>query len=280
MELQGELNRLAGTTNLESAGAANVLAGTSKLELVGALNAYAGTTGLELNGVLKVIAAAHGGNPALDGNAALIGATTFSGPGDLSGLQLRLDASQLTAADGATVSTWPDVSGNGRNATAPGNSPVCKTNIVNGLRVVRFTQSPATPLVTANFMSGFTSGEGFIVVRIFPANTTTGGWWEGGTQSNSLHPFSDNNIYEGFGSTVRKSLGASPTTLNVFNVWNVSSASGAWTARINSTTVHTTSTNTVGFQNSLTVGSGGSSSGLCVQSGADIHRTRANVELP
>lgn len=68
MDLVGELNRLAGTTGLEAAGAANAWAGTTGLELVGALNAKAATTGLELNGVCKLL-----GSSALDSNAALVG---------------------------------------------------------------------------------------------------------------------------------------------------------------------------------------------------------------
>ena len=49
-ELAGVLNQIAGTTNLETAGAANIYAknsgyaGPYNLELVGALNALAGKT--------------------------------------------------------------------------------------------------------------------------------------------------------------------------------------------------------------------------------------------
>ena len=73
-ELVAELNRLAGTTGLEAAGAANEWAGTQGLELVGALNAKAGTSGLELLGVLNVLAGTKG----LGANEA---ATRISGAG-------------------------------------------------------------------------------------------------------------------------------------------------------------------------------------------------------
>lgn len=46
MEVQGNLNRLAGTSGLGEAGAANTWAATTDLELQGALNAKAGTSGL------------------------------------------------------------------------------------------------------------------------------------------------------------------------------------------------------------------------------------------
>jgi len=41
LDLQGELNRLAGTSGLGAAAAANAWAGTTGLEVVGALNAKA-----------------------------------------------------------------------------------------------------------------------------------------------------------------------------------------------------------------------------------------------
>lgn len=66
-DLQGELNRLAETTNLDSAGAANVWAGTTGLELVGALNVKAGTWGVGFNRVCNLIAGTEG----LEGLAAL-----------------------------------------------------------------------------------------------------------------------------------------------------------------------------------------------------------------
>jgi len=64
-ELVSELNRLAGTSGLEAAGAANAWAETTRLELVGALNYKASTGGLELEGAIRAIALAQGGNPNL-----------------------------------------------------------------------------------------------------------------------------------------------------------------------------------------------------------------------
>lgn len=58
--LQGSLNRLAGTTNLDAQGAANVWAGTTGMDLVGALNYRAGTFGVGLQGVLNLLAGTTG----------------------------------------------------------------------------------------------------------------------------------------------------------------------------------------------------------------------------
>ena len=60
-------------------------------------------------------------------------------PADLTGLVIWLDASQLGLANGAAVTTWPDLSGAGRNlAAGQGTVPHLKTNELNGLSVVRF----------------------------------------------------------------------------------------------------------------------------------------------
>lgn len=76
-ELATNLNRIAGTTELDAQGAANAWAETSQNDLVGALNVVAGTTGLELNGVIKLLAFNYGGNHLLDSYDALDTAVSF-----------------------------------------------------------------------------------------------------------------------------------------------------------------------------------------------------------
>ncbi len=57
----------------------------------------------------------------------------------VTGAALWLDASQLTGlANGATVTTWTDISGNGNNATATGSAATYQTGVLNGQPVVRF----------------------------------------------------------------------------------------------------------------------------------------------
>lgn len=82
-ELVYELNRLAGTSNLEAAGAANVIAGTTGLELVGALNVRAGTTGLELNAVCRYLASIYDGDSSADAQGALASIEELQGIGEL-----------------------------------------------------------------------------------------------------------------------------------------------------------------------------------------------------
>lgn len=77
-ELAYELNRLAGTENLDAAGAANAWGETDNLELVGAINHLAHTTNLELNGAIKALAFLFDGDPTLDVFNALDSAVKFT----------------------------------------------------------------------------------------------------------------------------------------------------------------------------------------------------------
>ncbi len=62
-------------------------------------------------------------------------------PLSISGLKLWLKADAITGLnDGDAVTTWPDLSGNGNDATqaTAAKKPVYKVNIINGKPVVRF----------------------------------------------------------------------------------------------------------------------------------------------
>lgn len=61
-------------------------------------------------------------------------------PKEISGLQLWLDASTINQADGTAVASWSDLSGNAYDAAqaTTASQPTYKTNIQNGLGVVRF----------------------------------------------------------------------------------------------------------------------------------------------
>lgn len=61
-------------------------------------------------------------------------------PKEISGLQLWLDASTINQVDGTAVTSWADLSGNAYDAAqaTTASQPTYKTNIQNGLGVVRF----------------------------------------------------------------------------------------------------------------------------------------------
>ncbi|HVU80034.1 MAG TPA: hypothetical protein VHD37_01585 [Candidatus Paceibacterota bacterium] len=112
-------------------------------------------------------------------------------PSDVSGLVEWLDASQITGkADGDSVATWTDASGNGYDATAVGGSPTYQTNILNGRPVLRFVaassqkmrahptvNTPYTLFVVARLNGG---SNGRILGSIYPNNQNyLCGWWNG-----------------------------------------------------------------------------------------------------
>ena len=70
------------------------------------------------------------------------GISLAAGPTNVTDAALWLDASQLIGlANGATVSTWTDMSGNGNNAIAAGSVATYVTGALNGQPVVRFNSN-------------------------------------------------------------------------------------------------------------------------------------------
>ena len=66
--------------------------------------------------------------------------TVIAGLPVTNGLVARYDAQKITGlTDGATITNWPDSSGNGNTATNAGGTPVYVAQGYNGLPVVRFT---------------------------------------------------------------------------------------------------------------------------------------------
>lgn len=162
------------------------------------------------------------------------------------------DAATITYSTGTYVSQWADKSGNANHATQPAGDtqrPDLLPNIVNGLPGVYFQTDDA--LQITNFASGFTAGEVFIVVKLNadPAGSShDSGFWKF-TSDTTPHvlPFTDGNFYDGWGSTARKSTGNPSASFTSPRLYNVRSASGAWSSHVDGTQHYTTATNTVGF---------------------------------
>lgn len=130
-ELAAELNRIAGTTNLDAQGAANVWAGTTNRDLVGALNAKAGTTGLELNGVLKLLT-----GTTKDSNGALIGYVPYTIPDAPTVSTVTAGDNQVSVAfapplsDGGNAITGYTATSTPGSVTASGvSSPIVVTGL-------------------------------------------------------------------------------------------------------------------------------------------------------
>lgn len=180
-------------------------------------------------------------------------------PTDVTNCELWLAADNIVGLnDGDAVTTWSDASGNARDATqaTAAKKPIYKTAIVNGEPIVRFDGSDDV-LALPNFLTGFTAGEMFVVVKIDvdpPAASGQTGCWNFGSGARSHYPFTDGTIYDHFGTDTRKTTVDPTPALTSFRLYNAISASGEWTSNLNGTQLFTTATNTVGWSTAPLVG--------------------------
>lgn len=149
-------------------------------------------------------------------------------------------------ADGDPVKVWTDQSGNGANATASTDAarPLLKLSILNGQPVLRADGSDDRMGWTgAGLWGSHSSYEGFIVIKKVVDSDEGGCWWFG-SNDNSHYAYSDGNIYDGFFTNVRKTVGDPSPSLAAWRLFNCISASGEWTANLDGTQIFTTATNT------------------------------------
>jgi len=165
------------------------------------------------------------------------------------------------------ITTWSDESGNGNDMTqsTTANKPTYITAGINSKASVAFDldHAGARFFTLGSFMSGFTAGEIFVVVgnetdpQGTPANT---GFWNFSSQGatpccpDTHFPWTEGTIYDSWGTTVRKTVGNPSPSLTTARVYNVQSASGAWLAALDGSTLLSTGTNTVGFATAPTLG--------------------------
>ena len=200
----------------------------------------------------------------LQGIPGIIGAGIRSagvpGPSSITGLQVWLRADSYSLNDGDPISTdWTDLSGNSR-APSPINTPTFRTNQVNGKPVVEFTSASNEYFDSFNGWnpSGQTAGHGFIVIKVKndpPAvDTASGLWYFGSTALDTHYPYTDSNIYDGFGSTTRQTVGDPTPSLATYRLYEVFSASNDWGALLDGASLFSTGTNTVGFNSAPRLG--------------------------
>ena len=100
-------------------------------------------------------------------------------------------------------------------------------------------------------LSALTAGEAFFLIANTndPAAASVSSILQYmGTSAFESHvPFTDGNIYDDFGSTVRKTVGNPTPSFTSPRIYNVVSASGDWSATLDGSSLHSTGTNTVGF---------------------------------
>jgi hypothetical protein len=170
----------------------------------------------------------------------------------------------LNAERGITIDTgvgvWAGVGGSGAsasNATDATQPTLSATGGPGGKPAVAFTGGQL--LQFADVFSAFTAAELFMVWKADadPSVTGAGGLWYFGTGGSAdVIPFTDGNVYDGFGSSARKdAIAANPTvSLATWNRYSVVTTSAEWTSRINGTQHSTTATNTVAFHTSCNLG--------------------------
>lgn len=167
----------------------------------------------------------------------------------------------LDAADAATITLdngvelWADKSGNSRNFgnVVDAEKPELIPAGLNGLDIVRFNGS-SDGLSHGPFNPGASAYSAYILVKVDAdpaASAPASGLWFftsnilGATRT-THHPYIDGVIYESFATPDRKTVGNPSASLAVPHIYNVDSAAGAYTVRLNTAQIFTTGTNTVG----------------------------------
>jgi hypothetical protein len=165
-------------------------------------------------------------------------------------------------SDGDPVGTFHDWSGNGYNATAVTTSrPTFKTAQINGKPALLF-DGTAFWLTLPDFFTGMAGAEAFLVLKgdsTQGSGSLVGLWAMPRTDDNENYPWTDQNVYDGFFSTTRKSCGNSGLAANWYKSWhtyNVVSIAGEYTARVNNTQFFTTASNTAGGASGTNSGNG------------------------
>jgi hypothetical protein len=185
-------------------------------------------------------------------------------PASLTSLKGWYQGDLLSGADGASKTTWSDNSGSTNDATTGATGPTLRTGVLGGLNIAEFLGSNSAALNFPNGMFGaFTEGSVFYIARNFLDPPAVGGFTgavigQAGTSgSGDHHPFSDSNIYDGFLSTTRKTVG-NPGDLTQWYIGSFRSKASDYRFAYNGTDFFTTATNSIGGQTGVSyIGYGG-----------------------
>ena len=168
------------------------------------------------------------------------------------------NAATPQTTDGGTVRRWdsklPDALGWERRSTPPFEGPaptLDKTNTLNGLQVIRFASASSQVMLARRDFSSDTEGELIMVLKMVadpPGNSNDSGLVYFSNAGFSTHyPFTDSNVYDGFGTDTRKSTGNPSVNLANWHVYDAWSAPGDWALHLNGATHFSTGSNTVNF---------------------------------
>lgn len=162
------------------------------------------------------------------------------------------EADSMTVADGADATAWTDLSGNTKNMGIGGTAPVKR--IVSGVHYFDFTPGG---WFTLPDMSALTQAEVMFILKTDndPATSgTTGRLHNIGTGiEDNYYPWTDGNVYDGLGSTQRKSVQANFVKTNL-HCYSVQAKTNFWKALFNGEERHFIQSNTVVFNSTPTIG--------------------------
>ncbi|MDQ3130552.1 MAG: hypothetical protein M3Q99_07310, partial [Acidobacteriota bacterium] len=142
-----------------------------------------------------------------------------------------------------------DQSGNNNHEQIlTGNSlPTLEFNYFNERVARKLTNS----YVNLGNLSSFSEGEAHRLFKVStdpPVGSEVGLFWNIGNSGESKNfPFQDGNIYDDFGSTVRKLVGNPALPMTAWRLYSVFSAANSWQAFLDAQSLYSTTTNTVGF---------------------------------
>ena len=171
------------------------------------------------------------------------------------GAVVDIDPAQEAYANNDPITTLTDWTGNGWTATKAGvGAPTFKTNIINGLPVVRFAAADQGFCNFSGSLSGAFSGSGTAVVLVKintdpPAVSTSSGLWLMGAGTDSTHyPFTTGDIYDGALSSVRRGPITKAISLSAaFRSYVVTSTTNDYDIYLSNTSIFTDATNTFSF---------------------------------
>lgn len=165
------------------------------------------------------------------------------------------------------MNTAQDWSGNNRDVTGVvGNTlkPTYRsTDGPNSQPAFRLFSNATTEggyFTVPDFLTSYTAGHYLAVVKldiepsIISRCAPPLGDWGSDTTGDLYHFPTDNKIYDAWGSTVRKASSSVSPTLTNWLVYEVRSASGAWSNHFDGVQLFSTGTNTVGWSTVPKVG--------------------------
>lgn len=148
---------------------------------------------------------------------------------------------------GTGVATWQDQSGNERHVTqATGSKQPTQATAINSKATLHFVTASEQKLANATALT-MTGGHLFAVIKGNGLEGQSRSPWRFGSYGDICWYLFGTDIYEGFGSTTRKSLGNPTQDVDLAHCYEAISTSSEWTGKINGTTLLTTGTNTVGW---------------------------------